>query len=1691
MSYHSNNSSTPSSGGDNSIPQNTVSNSGDSNTTSSNSTSFSNTTISAENSLNTNTVYSPTSNQLNNNTIIYTASDVYINLSGQPEHYIFTDSSGAQQNDPDITIELGDTLIINNSTGGHPIEIKETVSGNIITTEEFSTNKLEFTPLVPGVGYYTYYCTSHPERMWGLINVISSAEQLEQKTFSLIPKLSGKGKLGTDSHPWSECHINSAYFKSLQLDRDLQINGSAFCSSFIADDLFINESAQYASGALCYMGETNPSNAEVGNLEPHNQNSENLHVTFDGKFFAHNIYGDISIKEPGVSWRKLKADGLFSSDYSATTRIISTKLSDGTAKLYAQVASVGNEFSTAGFSSDYGSTWSPSTSEPSGYFHGGPNKSTQAGWSVDISSSDNLMHVFGNETISIGSVTRTLNYTLSNNVASNAYVFTLNSVPVENPEITDIIVYDKLVFNNTIEGTQPFEIVDTSGEVVASSDAFGVTRFTPETVGTYTYRSTNSANYTGTITVSEGLPPVSTFDELARDYSEGDADIYASNTSNLLSGVNIFSQSIDGDLIWDLDAGSQAYSISLTPEQCKQFNFVIEQSWVGASSQKDSFGFSAGTAAVLKYPQIVCDSKHDIIFASLTTNPETNTVYAFFRGANKLLKEKLLQGSISSTFNQSLPNNSLIAYLTTSFPLVDTNYRFEPGASNDYLVYIGHSLVPTSLWAEDSIISEAFPKCKNFETSGVKIFDMNDFRKYGKHYQNLRDFKYLNDHTFSCVDVKTGELYTLDAQAASSALTLSNIDGSDWAEKSEQLLNSIKPYRNKVFINGIETPLDSGEEGNENFSAVQNVGYYLHDHSNGFVVGIGNKGWASERNLSSLNFESLNNVWKNTTSNGFTAPYFSGFSAYHSSSNSLTCSFQSVSSYSVESVSSDINNVWGKGRFSKTFPSYEIDFPFNDYATKLYSYSYGDTHGIYAATSDGWNPLSNIEIASNTFVGTDKPSSTEYNTRKGYGRTLPGHKLDHLLPQLQGRLQPLITLEDGSLLYTSYGVTNGNNFNTEFWPKDTHLALYRFSDDTLTNLLQSRVVSYSGQSSGHAYSYSGSAFTLNNNLTLNIYRDDFSSHSYQLQMFCFPGTIDLDTLPDLEEKLFDTTDHSSRQTGVFYNGEHCNIVFTDFDDLDPIDGRWSKTLVCRHDHDVHFLTSDKITTNFSSDRSMFSFSFDLPSASDGLISKLLNNIGLNDDKINQLTTKLDQSIDLREIELWVTLTRFDSNDKIVEEYKKLIRFRDGLSTDWPDEPLEWESGKVLSSAGDLGFVFTDNLDESFCHQMPNLDVIVGSGTSWRVGPVGALSGANSLFLDDPSWFTLASSPSMFGKVEVDTNDSFGGSYYPEQILCALSENSVLCLMSSRADKVLAQITTDGSGNFISTAEVYGPEGNTANSNIKFFASNDTVYYIEDDKAWYTSGSSILSSISSGETLINPDWTQINPDLIQLNSIRGVAHHPGSGYFYLLGNDGLYARSSSGVDNWTLDLNPQYTFSGDPRTGLHRDLNSDLHLIHSGQSILKLNNNGASSESYIVESRNSKPDNYDNKLYNINGSLYWGESKLASSGNKVVDGNLEINNPVEFNVIPGTTIHINFHFAGIVEAINLAVFGKFEVSTSNSSKEYIFADLTDVDVTSKFLINPSFSTSINVPNNSDVLTIQGLVTNILPMGSGLHVTAEYR
>ncbi|NBV58127.1 MAG: hypothetical protein EBR72_10105, partial [Bacteroidetes bacterium] len=137
-----------------------------------------------------------------------------VSISGNGQDYLF--SQDFQGLDPDFEINTGDTLVLNNVGGAHPLAIKDD-QGNDIIIE--SNGQTVFNPNQTGV--YTYYCQSHPEIMKGEITVLNNQE---------IFYNNGDVGIGTSSPAYSLDVIGKGNFSE-----GLYVNGNSVLTGSSSD----------------------------------------------------------------------------------------------------------------------------------------------------------------------------------------------------------------------------------------------------------------------------------------------------------------------------------------------------------------------------------------------------------------------------------------------------------------------------------------------------------------------------------------------------------------------------------------------------------------------------------------------------------------------------------------------------------------------------------------------------------------------------------------------------------------------------------------------------------------------------------------------------------------------------------------------------------------------------------------------------------------------------------------------------------------------------------------------------------------------------------------------------------------------------------------------------------------------------------------------------------------------------------------------------------------------------------------------------------------------------------------------------------------------------------------------------------------------------------------------------------------
>jgi|13_taG_2_1085334.scaffolds.fasta_scaffold08613_2 hypothetical protein len=120
-------------------------------------------------------------------------------IIGNGSDYSF--SGDIQGEDPTITLYIDDILTIYNAGQGHTLEIKDS-SNNIVATESNEGRTLFSST---ETGSYSYYCTSHPNSMSGIINVqnntgVLGSNLIFKDSFNELLNLSNTGLCNIQNH---------------------------------------------------------------------------------------------------------------------------------------------------------------------------------------------------------------------------------------------------------------------------------------------------------------------------------------------------------------------------------------------------------------------------------------------------------------------------------------------------------------------------------------------------------------------------------------------------------------------------------------------------------------------------------------------------------------------------------------------------------------------------------------------------------------------------------------------------------------------------------------------------------------------------------------------------------------------------------------------------------------------------------------------------------------------------------------------------------------------------------------------------------------------------------------------------------------------------------------------------------------------------------------------------------------------------------------------------------------------------------------------------------------------------------------------------------------------------------------------------------------------------------------------------
>ena len=184
------------------------------------------------------------------------------------------------------------------------------------------------------------------------------------------------------------------------------------------------------------------------------------------------------------------------------------------------------------------------------------------------------------------------------------------------------------------------------------------------------------------------------------------------------------------------------------------------------------------------------------------------------------------------------------------------------------------------------------------------------------------------------------------------------------------------------------------------------------------------------------------------------------------------------------------------------------------------------------------------------------------------------------------------------------------------------------------------------------------------------------------------------------------------------------------------------------------------------------------------------------------------------------------------------------------------------------------------------------------------------------------------------HDSFKGVSGIVDPLVVISENGTI--FTGTESNGYVYIQTDGSGNLEYVRDLRPPIPElTSFGRWHYVAKDDIVFVIQSDKLYYAKGQDIID-LAERHRSIRPNWIEADIGSFTPKAINYLA---GTEEYYLVGTNGLYLKNSTGTGTWTSPIEPQYSFSSQPRTGLYKDLNHDLHLVFKGESLVSLDDQG--------------------------------------------------------------------------------------------------------------------------------------------------------
>jgi hypothetical protein len=1037
-----------------------------------------------------------------------------------------------------------------------------------------------------------------------------------------------------------------------------------------------------------------------------------------------------------------------------------------------------------------------------------------------------------------------------------------------------------------------------------------------------------------------------TWKEHYENSNTGDRSLLGNSIYSALNTLSIASQKYMEDDIFVVDPpGRQGASEN---DALKLVKHIYSDSLKTSDRNPNSRLVSGGGKSAGNNGRVEYDPTHDFLYyATSSTSYSTSGFYA--RGLLEM-RYAIINGT---TIDQQWIDDNNVWVMpfdhngsVSPRPFSMSDSMAIKTIANDYVIFVnGERFLPVQALNAP----ELFPHVGNYSTNyPVDSYKVRNI-PFSGHYKPF----FIDDKNMGFCNILDGRVYRVDTEAVANILNVSN--GVFDEEAYTALFTKVTET---VYIQGTETVLagEGGEGSNPSESFRNDIVSYDCSGIDGEVIGVGKQGKATSRTLPITEYEDVNAIWNNTLSNGITVPNFRRFSTYNKRNQKITTHFESNGAYkSGEPLSIGAGKEWSisdSADLTETRTLRSAGLGVSDKNDLIYD---GNTGGYRYITR--YNGSGRLDILRQISLDRQAQSTNAHFGhvysgnigKRSIAHYYPGMYVDYdangittftYLDKNHQKWQDAGVSEDPVMVYRrftrmgAYQNYQGGESSCFLIFKDTSYATLLDSIPIIKSTNNDMAPTNSHLGAGTIYAGDGNYVSRRNRSSSSIsaYPLKFSGYPFLGQ----PDYADIHKCINSEGEpylcnrgivLNLLANDSSKRQATYYSEDAFSILFTsDFTDTSTWDIK-----VTTYNSRIDVTNLFTINRRVDNDAPYYTF-LDITVPNFTTIDSTLTDLGLTESEKSTVNPYRLYDIDGNATDKSNMFFRVELHAGN-EWYYRIICIRDGGPADWPDEPKDWQFFDNMPALGN-SWIFNSYVN--ILNQMPNGDLIAKDNgrTNFCIVPRSILRG-NGDYLEDPSWGNnIATNGFNQTLISVATQsnselDTIENTY----LNCRLTEDSMLVWCKKGSSYYLGYIETDGSGNLVHFKKVNTPS--TSFHKVVSFNSNRTTYYLHNNQIWFTDSDAIVTEARTGATTVSPTWVEIPIENTGLLKMVDILYHPDADRYYILGESGLYSISVNGnqADDWSIEIQPQYSFASQPTTGLFKDLDHKLHLVQKGEPCL--------------------------------------------------------------------------------------------------------------------------------------------------------------